>query len=660
MMPQRLKTNEVARMTETTTRPIRHALRRVRWRLKAQSALRWSLWAAVVASCALLITVVLYKLWLFPPDGWVWMGVGCGALVVTVALLSLIRRHRAISLAQRLDQSNNLKDRLGTALSLLEKPTDTRTEFENAQIRDAVAHANGLNVKSAAPWAFPREVTYVAVVVGAAWLITLYWPREWTPPVSEAGVQTVQLTALPPIAKPETQQIELTPEEKTDIENRIAENREELAPLAADDPEMEKFIEELNKTLEALAEGKLSDRALAEKAADLAEKAEALEGNAKEQQRTEELTKKFDKLGEELGKEAKKMNEKDIQELAKLIKEQRYEEAARKVEELARKFAKLTPKEKKKLAKLFKKVAAKLQSKLAKKLEKLKKERNRLNRKKEDKGRLSKRERSRLNRIKKQIERLNRRQERQNAGAQKELDRLSRNMRDMANKMRRSQPQKKRNKQSAEQQKRQRNGAQRHTRMSEKEMRELSKALRRMGKRKRRQRLGRKGKMRLADLKELLRRRRGEGRKRLERLARRGKGRYGKGRGGSWQKDNGQDRKGAEWMRVGRRQGDGPIFRRHARIGAGSGQGHRRLDFRQRTNLKGARMRPDFVPGQRAKGPSRREILLGAAAKGSRVTGYGKVHIDYSMRASRQMANEEVPPGYREFVEAYFRLIRKR
>jgi len=65
------------------------------------------------------------------------------------------------------------------------------------------------------------------------------------------------------------------------------------------------------------------------------------------------------------------------------------------------------------------------------------------------------------------------------------------------------------------------------------------------------------------------------------------------------------------------------------------------------------------VPGQRRKGRSKVEVLYGAATDGTQVKGYGNVHIDYSMRASRQMAEEEVPPGYRQVVEKYFRLIRQ-
>ena len=65
----------------------------------------------------------------------------------------------------------------------------------------------------------------------------------------------------------------------------------------------------------------------------------------------------------------------------------------------------------------------------------------------------------------------------------------------------------------------------------------------------------------------------------------------------------------------------------------------------------------DFVEGRKGPGPSKKEVLYGAAEKGTKVVGYGDAQIDYSMRAAKTMQNEEVPPGYREYVEEYFRLI---
>ena len=91
----------------------------------------------------------------------------------------------------------------------------------------------------------------------------------------------------------------------------------------------------------------------------------------------------------------------------------------------------------------------------------------------------------------------------------------------------------------------------------------------------------------------------------------------------------------------------------------GAGRTRGQMLSGKQTELE-AKTLEDFVDGKEGKGASTREILYGAAKQGTRVRGYGKVHIDYSMRASRQMEDEKIPAGYREYVERYFRLIRTR
>jgi hypothetical protein len=122
----------------------------------------------------------------------------------------------------------------------------------------------------------------------------------------------------------------------------------------------------------------------------------------------------------------------------------------------------------------------------------------------------------------------------------------------------------------------------------------------------------------------------------------------------------GNNRKGVEWEKIDESLGDGSLSQGRARAGEGTGHGRSRMLRGRKTELKGAKMNPDFVPGQRGKGPSRTQVLYDAAEEGTRVKGYGKIQVDYSSRAAQQMEREEVPPGYQEYVEQYFRLIRKR
>lgn len=655
--------------------PIRKAISRLRWRLRAQTGLRWGILGAIIGAAALLIGVTLHETWLLPTHTWQYFAYGSVAVVGLGVLAGLLRRWDAIGLAQRLDRANDLKDRLGTALVLLDKPAEERTDFEDAQIRDAMAHSASVEHKTAAPWTFPREVAWVALLLAGAWGATFLevgppaQDRDALRPVYFADGSALpmpqKLAGPPPVAPYEPEVIE---EVKVDVQEVIDENERTLAPLAKNDAKANEFVEKLNKTLQNLAEGKLSDRELAKEAGDLEESLQDMAGTAEEQKNHEEFAKALEEVAKEIEKQAdKKIKDKEVKKevkaLAKALEERRYEDAAKKLEKLLDMFNKLSPKEQKRLAKMFEHLAKKYQSKLSRALNKMKNERDRLNKKKDGKGGLNKRERNRLNKLNKQLERLSKKYDKQSNERKKQLDKLSREMKNLANKMNRQRKQKGQKGQKG--QKNKRNQAeQRKSRLSKKEMKQLSEMMKRMSKQQRRNRLKRQGKMRMADLKELMKRRRGmgKGRKKLERLARGKKGGKGPGKLGKMQqgrRSGDTKRKGVEWAKV-NRPSETKTSRRGAKDGDGAGHGRDRMLSGRETDLKGAKTKEDFVNGQKGNGPSRKAILYGAATKGTRVKGYGDVHVDYSMRAARHMAKEEIPPGYREYVEEYFRLIRKR
>ena len=70
--------------------------------------------------------------------------------------------------------------------------------------------------------------------------------------------------------------------------------------------------------------------------------------------------------------------------------------------------------------------------------------------------------------------------------------------------------------------------------------------------------------------------------------------------------------------------------------------------------------RDSRVEGQHGEGPSRSEVILGAAERGFVGRGYRDVHTDYSNHAEEVLERDEVPPGYRFYVRRYFQLIRPR
>ena len=634
---------------------IERIIQRVRRRLRLQQATRWLVRAVAASSAILLFGLLAVRLyWLSPATVLTLAAVLLGVCIVAF-FGGLLGRYDRVALAQRLDQSHDLKDRLGTAVALLTEDS----EFAVAQRREAERHIHTIDLRRAAPWFLPPETLAVMGLLGLIWVVTSFWPNTWIPTTDKAVVPLIALTS-PPAAEEPPEPLALDAEDIDILDLKTEGVSDEWKELAQSDPELARFVQEMNDVLERIAEGKMTAKEVAETTAALEEKAEALAGQPEELAAQEALAEKFDAVADEIEKAAKKLKQKDLEKLAQLLEERRYEEAGALFEKLFEKFLKLPPKEQKRLAKAFEKLAKKFKSKFGNQLDKAKKK-NRLARKENEGPGKSPKRQSRLNRAKKQLDRMQRQYDRKTTEAQKELDRLSRAMQKAADRLRRQQPNQKRLGQG---QKNQPKAAEQSRRMDKKTMKELTEAIKRLGKQKKRSRLGRMGKMRMADLKELLRRRRGNGQeKKRGRLARLRRGKLGKGQGGGdtkpGQGSGGLERKGIEWMQMNRSGKRGPVSQKQARIGEGIGQGHHPLSHRRGTELSGAKTRPDFVPGQQGKGPTKVEVLYGAATEGTRVKGYGPIHIDYSMRASRQMADEEVPPGYRSVVEQYFRLIRK-
>ena len=93
--------------------------------------------------------------------------------------------------------------------------------------------------------------------------------------------------------------------------------------------------------------------------------------------------------------------------------------------------------------------------------------------------------------------------------------------------------------------------------------------------------------------------------------------------------------------------------------GGGHGEGHDPEMSGGESGLKVAHddSRLDGVAGE---GPTRSQLILGAADRGFASRGYRKVHADYSSHAEEVLEDESVPPGYRYYVRRYFQLIRPR
>ena len=659
-------------------------------RLRTQTAADWASTSFLISAFAVVLITAAVKLWWIESAWityslWTWI-----SLVALAAILPIFRRYDSIQLAARLDRTHGLHDRISTALDLRQR-TSTRSAFETAQIQDAAQYLPDLDLTLAAPWRPPRALRWAWVPV---LLFFLLYTLEPTDPPSKASTtaatQTTQRDQSAPNAgsdetsnmEPASDAEEQGPPERDVPKSEESPTGAEVAKTADADPQLElelsdalaegdreakKVLEGLRDSLNMLnASPDSADPNAMSDSVYAAEKAvEELAGTPQKQVQEAALEEKLAEVAAKIDKAAKKYTkdaktEDELRAFSKALDARDYDAAARALERLLERFPKLSLRDQRRLAKTFEALGKKLESQLERERRRLKRDRDRLRKKERERGALSKRERSRLNRAEKQLERLDRQRDAAEPEHKKQLDRLSRELQDIAQQMRRERE---------EQQRKQRGQRpkdrpeQRKNRIDKRSAKELSKMLRRMAKRRRQRRAGQKMKMKMADMKELLQRRRRQMRRGRQELKRRALG------GGSKKDGPGKaermepsddDRSGQEQLMRQKVEGRRQWSKRRNDRGGGAGRTRGQMLSGKETELEGAKSLEDFIPGKEGKGSSTREIIYGAAKAGPRVKGYGEAHIDFSMRASRQMEEEKIPAGYRESVERYFRLIRKR
>jgi hypothetical protein len=60
------------------------------------------------------------------------------------------------------------------------------------------------------------------------------------------------------------------------------------------------------------------------------------------------------------------------------------------------------------------------------------------------------------------------------------------------------------------------------------------------------------------------------------------------------------------------------------------------------------------------QGAASSQVIYGAAQRGFVGKGYKQVYVEYRTVAEQVMTKDEIPPGYRFYVQRYFQLIRPR
>jgi hypothetical protein len=435
------------------------------------------------------------------------------------------------------------------------------------------------------------------------------------------------------------------------------------------DPELEKLAEQISDLLRKFEQDEITRKELFEKLAELEQKYMALEQGDFDAQ-----MEKLRKAGEALAKE------KPTKEVGQALGKDDLARAKQKMEELAKKTAeqKLSQKEAKDAERALADAAAQMKRQLedeqkkmdaqSRALEEQKRELDRLSRDEQPKSEAEKR---RLEDQKRELDRLSRENQRErdkSAQNKRQLERLSRNMSDAAQKMNAQNPQ----------------GASQSMKDSAQQMGRMADEMRRAGD-------GQRVRVQLADLKEMIRRA--------------GNGKDGQKQGQGQGKD-GQGQKGGKMgdfmARAGGKQGDGKsdqqMFmegegqqggpklllpgvgqRGSSKMqmemeGQGQGQGQDSpsgkpgdgIGNEHDPNLTGdatklaSKKRDVFDPGQQGAGPTRSEVIYGAAGKGFAERSYKRVYSDYTQVVEEVMGREQVPLGMRYYVKRYFNLIKPR
>jgi hypothetical protein len=585
---------------------------------------------------------------------------GAAALTVGAVIVAMARRLPPRAGTVALDKHHALNGRLTNAVAFAAQG-GPRSPLMDVAIDDACEHAGKLDPRRAAPIALPRDLLgSVAAAAGVAAVALLHVPPKAAPP--------------PPQAK-QIDAVGLSPDD-------VELFREAAKDLAKKDqnPEVKAAVEKFNQLVEDIANRRL-DRMEAFRRMEQIERElfNGQEADAKAfdealKQTSEEL-KKADlakPLGDSLEKKDFQKAKKDLKDLAQQLKSGKKPDKAA-LDRLKKALERAAAKKKEALAALNEKRNELREQLLQKKAQK---------KDDPDAGAPREEEERLLRKKERELERLDREAERQ-ASAQRKLDRLDRELAKAAEDLLRDLNLSAEDlEQAAEDINRMQNEE-----MSDKEKEEL--------------------RQRLEELREMLRQQGQGGKQRMARMLKFGKRARGGGKGqqGQGQKgqqgeqqegddgDEGQDGQGKDGQGkdgqgmmpggggqkvlvlqkapgggqgagespgggAGQQPGQGPDG--PGSPGKGIGTSHDGNLTGGRTDLKGETHDVEEHGADTKQGPSNSQVILTAAERGFKGSGYKKVFTDYRTQAEKEINKDTVPDGYRFYVHRYFQLIRPR
>lgn len=578
--------------------------------------------------------------------------IGAGILVLAAVVAAMLRRLPPRAGTMALDRHHGLHDRLTNALAFDALPPEQRTPLMEAAIDDACEHAAGLRPRRAAPIPFPRDLAAPAAVglgVLAVALLEVRVPRQAAPVAQTIDALTMSpddIELFKDAAKALDRQ-DQSPEMKAAIQ-RFNQLIEDIANKRLERTEAFRRMEAIERELLKGAEADLKalEEALRETGADL--KKSGLSKSA----------------GESLEKKDLEKAKQDLKELAKKLRDKKQKFDKAELERLRKALAEAASRRKEALAALNEK-RAELREQLLKKKQKPGAE----GEQKAEEERLLKKKERELERLDREIE------QRERTGRQ--LDRLDRELAKAAEDLLKD------------------------LGLSADDLEQAAEDINRMQQEEMSAQEKEELRQRLEELRELLRQQGQGGKQRMARMLRFGKrarggqgqsgqdqqgqgqngqgqdgqGNEGEGQDGQGQQGQGQGQQGQMWVlgpggkkillpggqgmdgqSSGKNNGGGG--NQPGGDGAGSGRGSEVAGKRTDPKMGTYDVQTQGLDTQ--EGPSNSEVILSAAERGFKGTGYKKVFTDYHTVAEQQINKDQIPDGYRFYVNRYFQLIRPR
>jgi hypothetical protein len=695
---------------------IRHVVDRLRWRMRAQLALRHALRLGAVGLLLFSAVVLCTKARLIEP-AWLTLGGGLALALPFLGLaLGLARQMDDIALAAALDASGQLASRLGSALAFAR--LEARTPMQQAAIDDALTALPGARPSLVAPWhfmAFAASAALAVLAVGVS--IPAVWAIDFPVPPRAEG--TLARLVLPsPFAR---EVLALREDDVAALEKLREDLKTEVAMVG--EGEAKALLESLERLMADLQAGRLTPE---EAHARLAALEKALSALDKAGEGFDEATQRLKEAAEKLRQASP-----ELEPLLEALRRQALEDAARELEALEKKLENLPPKERERLGKDLERLAESLKSERQKERDRLEKERDRLKQRAErERDRFAQKDRDRLKETERQLEQLRDASESSASPSERQLERLADDLDAAAADLLRrvaemagldgmpagsSGPEDERRRQrqrdgqegengddsSGAQGAQGAEGKQPGEELTEEELRQAAEALRRMAQQGRgRSQAGAAG-GKVVDIREMLRRaakQAAQRQKQGEGGEHGGDGQSGEGEGqgdpqGEGEGQNagagegqgeGGDSGEAGFEAGARGQGPGgsmPLLggkgqpggnggkgsspgqggngSGEAALGEGIGQGHDKRLMGESTDLD-VKTFEDRVSGAHGEGASKTRVIMAAAQKGFTSRGYADVHQNYEGVVEDRLDKEKVPPGKRGYVRRYFDLIRPR